>query len=36
MKVPKEQLYRVPVARCKSKVWVEGLDIGGVEQRARG
>jgi len=35
-KVPKEQLHRVPVVRCKPQGWVEGLVVGGVEQRARG
>ena len=35
-KVPKGQLYRVPVVRCKREGWMEGLVVGGVEQRARG
>jgi hypothetical protein len=35
-KVPKEQLHTVPVVRCKRKGWMEGLVVGGVEQRARG
>ena len=34
--VPKEQLHRVPVVRYQCKSWVEGLVVGGVEQRARG
>ena len=36
MKVPKEQLHRVPVVRCKPQGCMEGLVVGGVEQRARG
>jgi len=31
-----EQLHRVPVVRCQHKGWVEGLVVGGVEQRASG
>jgi len=34
--VPKEQLHRVPVVRYQCTSWVEGLVVGGVEQRARG
>ena len=36
IRMPVEQLHRVPVVRCQRKVRVEGLVGGGVEQRARG
>ena len=34
--VPKEQLHRLPVVRYQCKSCVEGLVVGGVEQRAMG
>jgi hypothetical protein len=34
--VPKEQLHTVPVDRYQREGWMEGLVVGGVEQRARG
>jgi hypothetical protein len=36
IRMPKEQLHRVPVVRCQCKGWVEGFVVGVVEQRVRG